>query len=220
MSGQERAVCGAKTRGGGVCQHPAGWGTPYRVGRCKAHGGRTRAHLKRGAMLTAQAEAAALGAVSLDPHEALQFCVDHALREVLLADGKVKALAAEQLAAPIVTTTRRRVEVGEDGAGTPAVEVEQRIGAATMNVWVAYRAQALERLARFAKMAADAGVDERRVRVQERQLDALAAVVNAVLADLRAAGLSPELEAAAAESFRAHAAQLDVIAGSAVEVAA
>lgn len=175
-------------------------------------------------MLLAKAEAARLGAPpSMDPHDALQFCVDHAIGEVLLADTKVRALADEQFAAPLVTTTRRRVELGGgdgDGDGTPAVEVEQRIGAATMNVWVSYRAQALERLARFAKMAADAGVDERRVRVQERQVAALADVVNAVVTDLRAAGLSAELERAAAESFRRHAAMLDVIDGQAVEVAA
>lgn len=33
-------VCGGKTRGGGQCQRPAGWGTQHvGEGRCKLHGG-------------------------------------------------------------------------------------------------------------------------------------------------------------------------------------
>jgi len=37
-----RGICGAKTRSGGRCQLPAGWGTDHPgVGRCKLHGGAT-----------------------------------------------------------------------------------------------------------------------------------------------------------------------------------
>jgi hypothetical protein len=38
--------CGANTKRGAVCNKPAGWGTPYRHGRCKLHGGATPTHVK------------------------------------------------------------------------------------------------------------------------------------------------------------------------------
>ncbi len=42
-------TCGAKTRGGGQCQHPAGWGTQHvGSGRCKLHGGASTGPIKTG----------------------------------------------------------------------------------------------------------------------------------------------------------------------------
>ena len=38
--------CGANTKRGAVCNKPAGWGTPYRHGRCKLHGGASPTHVK------------------------------------------------------------------------------------------------------------------------------------------------------------------------------
>lgn len=39
---KEYDVCGAKTRSGGTCQKPAGWGTDHAgVGRCRLHGGKS-----------------------------------------------------------------------------------------------------------------------------------------------------------------------------------
>lgn len=36
--------CGARTRNGGYCRRPAGWGTGLNFGRCKLHGGGTMTH--------------------------------------------------------------------------------------------------------------------------------------------------------------------------------
>lgn len=42
-------LCGAKTRAGGTCQQPAGWGTQHvGNGRCKLHGGNAGAPIKTG----------------------------------------------------------------------------------------------------------------------------------------------------------------------------
>lgn len=77
--------CDARTRSGGTCRRPAGWGTPHpRRGRCKLHGGSTRSQCEH----VAQEEALdfarnALGAeVDDDPLEAM-------LQAVRLASGTV-----------------------------------------------------------------------------------------------------------------------------------
>jgi hypothetical protein len=45
--------CEAKTRSGGVCRRPAGWGTPHpRRRRCKLHGGSTPAQIAHEAART------------------------------------------------------------------------------------------------------------------------------------------------------------------------
>lgn len=40
----EDKYCGARTRSGGFCKRPAGWGTGRRYGRCKLHGGGLQTH--------------------------------------------------------------------------------------------------------------------------------------------------------------------------------
>jgi len=68
---------------------------------------------------------------------------------------------------------------------------------------------ALVHLATAGKLAADVGVDERRIRLQERQAEALATVINAVMAELIGAGLSARFRTLAAQSFARHLAALD-----------
>ena len=48
---------------------------------------------------------------------------------------------------------------------------------------VVARDQALERLARFTKMALDSRIDERRVQIDERQADQFAQIFQVVLAE-------------------------------------
>jgi hypothetical protein len=38
-------TCGARKSDGGTCRKPAGWGTEFNVGRCRTHGGNTRAQI-------------------------------------------------------------------------------------------------------------------------------------------------------------------------------
>jgi hypothetical protein len=52
---------------------------------------------------------------------------------------------------------------------------------AELNIWIRARQDALERLAKYAKMAIDAGVAERHVRVAERYGELLAELVGGIL---------------------------------------
>lgn len=88
------------------------------------------------------------------------------------AGAGVAALIGHRFAA---TMTGGRVEVGEAIRGLVELEAAER-----------------DRCARFAKLALDAGIEERRVRLAERQVDTLDAVLRAAL---RMAGLGPELQA-------------------------
>jgi hypothetical protein len=73
-----------------------------------------------------------------------------------------------------------------------------------------------------AKLSADLDVDERRVRVLEQQADLLAGVINAVMAELVAAGLPDRFRALAAQAFARHLSELDsplLVEGTATEKA-
>lgn len=146
--------------------------------------------------------------IHLEPHEALDWCVARAAGEVAYCDARVAELEHAQAIGRPTITVRRAGKPDENGEpGDDIVEVRELTP--VLHVWINARREALDRLARFSKMAADANVDERRVRVDERQVEALAVVVNAVMADLVAAGLSDELRRLAGDSFRRHAALLD-----------
>jgi hypothetical protein len=61
-SGPGHDKCGGRTRSGGRCELPAGWGTPTPgIGKCKLHGGSTPNHQAHAAsVLTDRAEKSAL----------------------------------------------------------------------------------------------------------------------------------------------------------------
>lgn len=210
-----RPVCGAKrTKSGGQpCQKPAGWGTGTPYGVCRLHGGMAPAHRQAAAVAAARAHVASLvGPVDIEPHEALQMAIALTSAEVNYFNERLAELGVDDVAGQASVTTRRRTT---DGDGV--VEVRQLPPA--LHIWVRARADAIDRLARFSKMALDANVDERRVRVQEVQLDRLAGVVNAVMRDLVSAGLSDELLRLAGERFKHHRGLLEApVNGTAHEV--
>jgi hypothetical protein len=217
----DRGVCGANRRqGGGPCQLPAGHGTDHLgVGRCKWHGGNTTSQRKAAAVEMARAHVASLGLpVDVEPHEVLILATQVSWAEVVYCDQEMAKLGASQLAGQAVTRHTRPRSLGKDGEDPDEPVTEERELAPALHIWMVARAAAMERAAKFAKMALDAGVDERRVRVQEAQADRLASVVNAVIRDLVAAGLSAELRSLAGERFKHHLASLDVVTGTAIEV--
>jgi hypothetical protein len=142
--------CGALTRGGKHCERPAGWGTDHvGWGHCKLHGGSSRSGRMAAARLEALASMPPAGGESdVEPIDALLFCVRReAARGVWL---------------------RLRLElVDPDGSAIS----DPAAAAAELH---RLEAQATERLARFSKMALDAGVAERKVRLVARQAEALA----------------------------------------------
>jgi hypothetical protein len=142
MTGVEitaRSVCGAQRRAkeGGRCTRPAGWGTSHLgIGCCKLHGGSTRNHDIAAARAKLAQIAAYVEASAVVPEAALRLCVRLAVREVLYASEQVAALPES------------------------AIEHSGRL-----HPWIVVRQQAVDLLARVAKMALDAGVVEREASV-------------------------------------------------------
>lgn len=203
-------VCGAhKRQTDGRCTRPAGWGTDHLgYGECKFHGGSTRAGRVKAAKLAGRIEAQTMGApMDIDPYDALQWCVRIAAGEVRYFTERVAALQRKALAGPVVTTTHRR-----DSDGFAQREQVER--PAELNIWIRARQDALDRLAKFSKMAADAGVAERQVRLAEGHGEMLARFIGAVLDDLR---LSERQLKRAPDSVRKH---LAAIESTAVELPA
>lgn len=168
------AACGAhKRQGEGLCQRPAGWGTDHvGIGACKLHGGCVPNH----AIAAARTEVvqAVQEDVPVDPATALLRCVHLASSQVEYATQQIAHLKSD----------------GE--------QVDAEIPASP---WGRVQAEAMERLAKFSKMALDAGVAERQVLLAERWGAQIADVLNAIFAELE---LTEEQKAQAQEVIRRH----------------
>lgn len=183
--------CGAKTRTGGTCQKGAGWGTDHAgYGNCKLHGGLSPNGVKHGAKLAAVAEyrnAHALGVgqeVDIDPLDALLWCVRVAATEVRYYSAKIAELDHDDVVGNPRSVKTRPLSEGKDGED-PSITVQEVTEAAVApNIFVELRHAALDRLAKFSKMALDAGVDERRVQIAERYGEVLARLIGGILDDL------------------------------------
>ncbi len=186
-------LCGAKLRNGrGTCRKQAGWGTDHGptggaggYGRCRLHGGNTRDQRKRAAAEEARAEAVKMvmgSPIPTTPEDALQLCIDVTRGEVAYCDRRIGELTDGNAAVPLASD---RVHEELDQSGD-VHELQDRTvqSTAELHVWINTRIGAVERLARFSKMALDAGVAERRIRIGERQAEVLAGVILAVVGAL------------------------------------
>jgi hypothetical protein len=180
MTGQNPVnKCGAKTRGGKPCQRPAGSGTGHvGTGRCKLHGGASpRAELS-GAVHLARREATVMGSpLDVEPHVAILECIRIAAGEVRYASEQIAALEPDDAAGQVVTTIERFG--GENGGGS-----ETRHGPPALHIWIAARHQAMDRLVDYSKVAINAGIEERRVKLAESQGALLAQAIRGILAEL------------------------------------
>jgi hypothetical protein len=149
-------ACGAKTRNGGACKKQKGWGTEHLgSGRCKLHGGNTES----GTKAAANEAAAIMGAeLDIDPHDALLQCIRITAGEISYCSTLIG-------------------DLDEPMVMTPFGEM--------LSIWITTRQKAIERLAKFSKMALDAGVAERQVQVAERYGEMLATLVSGILGDLK-----------------------------------
>lgn len=124
-------------------------------------------------------------ALDVSPEEALLACVRIAAGEVAYCTTMVEALLPEDATIESVSERTRPLNLGKDGESASTTVKETTVGnEARLNIWIRTRQDALERLARFSKMALDAGVAERYVRAAERHGDILARVLSGVLGDL------------------------------------
>lgn len=152
------AICGAKKKSGDVCVLAAGWGTPHPgMGKCKWHGGLNPAQIKNA--MSKEMEQLLGFQMEIEPFEALLWCI------------KITAGEVHWLSLQLSTVSRTEwIEEGMQGK--------------RLNVWARQRAEAIDRLAKFAKWAIDAGLQERRVQLAEMYGEALGRLLKGILDDL------------------------------------
>lgn len=150
-------LCGARTRKGGRCGRPAGWGTDHvGGGTCKLHAGSTPAGRKHGARLLAEKEA------RLEPRS-VEIGPDAALTLLRQRAFYVWAELARQT----------------DSLGDKWLTKE---GA---HPWARAEQEQAERAARLQKLVLDAGVEERKVRADEQIAAVIALAFSKFLKDPR-----------------------------------
>lgn len=165
-------TCGAKTRSGGQCRRPAGWGTDHAgAGCCKLHFGATPAHGTRARRMLANAAAmASLAEVEVvpigDPLEAL-------------AELAAEAWAWKGHLADMVAQLKEQYRFTDDK------HTEQ------LDARVALLERAMDRCQKFLSDWVRLGFEDRKVRVDEARAAMVAVVLAGVLRDL---GHDPESE--------------------------
>lgn len=200
LTAQPPTLCGAATKGSGQpCRRPSGWGTDHvGYGACKLHGGSTPTHRRHAVKLMLAHEITSLGQqLDITPEEAI-------LQQVREAAGNVA------LYRQLVSTFKL-----EEGGVWVRTESKAKPAEAERHIAVALYDQERDRLARLAKLAIDAGIAERLVRVAEAQGELLAQVVQRALDDPEW-GLSAEVRERGRQVFARHMNALEV-GGSVVE---
>lgn len=168
--------CGARKNSGGVCKQPAGFGTPhYGIGSCVYHAGNTPSHLvSAGNQMLNQLMGEP---IEMNPLDALLWCIKIYAGEVEWLSEQLKELQKSTW-----------------------VEMDY-MGQKQLNIWARERISATERLAKASKMAIDAGIAERQVRMAENFGHTIAALVQGILTDLQ---LSAEQKTVAPVIVRKH----------------
>ena len=147
-------------------------------------------------------------AIDIDPHEALMTCVRIAAGEVAYCTQKIATLHEDDALGHPETRTVREF-TNDDGQ---VYETEERkFAPVAVHVWISVRQGALDRLARYSKMALDAGVEERKVRLAEQWGERLARLLHNVLEDL---DLTPKQKKRAPEVIQRHLLGMERTAGA------
>lgn len=170
-------LCGAKKRQGqGRCTKRAGFGTTHvGSGKCKWHGGAS----PDGEIAAAKEEMVVMGrpVENLHPADALIYCCRITAGEVEFCNQQIEALRLEEA---VGHPEARDVEEYEIHGQVVGEQVKRKYGAPALHIWIRVRQSAVDRLAKYCKMALDANVDERRVQMAERYGEQLGAVFKAV----------------------------------------
>jgi hypothetical protein len=175
-----RGYCGAMNRKGHPCTRPAGWGTSHSgIGNCKHHGGSTPNGVKYAGRRGLELEAIKLGfSIEMEPDDLM-------LNTVYFAAG---ALAF---------ATQRAAAIEEKDYETDGARIAQ-----------ARLADAMDRSARVAKMAMDAGISDRRIRLAQRWGESIASVIEDAMRDM-AEFFPPDVRTRFAQRIQAGMARLE-----------
>jgi hypothetical protein len=182
-------ICGATTRRGTQCERPAGWGTDHPgTGTCKLHLGCTstqRTHARRIAALRSfgqLVDQCRLDVQGRSTPEAIEDLRERAAATLHALGFRIAALA---------------LDPGSEGLYGPDHNHDQRIHV----LMVEYRTW-LDISLKVEKVAADLGLAERLVRVEEQAGDAIVRVIESVLAEL-GLGERPEVRELVGRHLRA-----------------
>ena len=179
--------CGAKTKAGGNCQRPAGWGTTHPgAGNCKLHGGASPNGELHGNLELAKREAAVMGQpLPVDPGDALLQCIQIAAGEVQYASLRIAELDDDQAVVEQRQVKTRPLSEGKDGED-PHTTVEEVTTSTTaeLHIWIRVRQQAMDRLVNYSSVAIKAGLEERRVKIAEQTGQLIASAVRGILEEL------------------------------------
>lgn len=183
-------LCGAhRAKRGGTCEKHAGWGTDHvGVGRCRFHGGRTPSHNAAAARQLALREFTLAGEETTDPQAAILA----ALYRAKFIASKFQLLVA-LLDRDDIVVRHWKQRTGEGG-------YLEESSSAELNIVLRAEQEALDRLARIAKVAHDMGIADATLRLVEQFVGDIAQL----LRGMREA-LEPHLDAEGRRVFEATA---------------
>ena len=173
-------LCGAQRHDGKFCAQRAGWGTEHvGRGRCRHHGGQLRSGLAAAADEEMRGMATP---TDVSPGRALSGVLRLAAGQLVYASGQVAELQDEDLF---------------ERAYSPVEGVFKLVP----HHWLKLQRDVMDDVARYAKMAADAGMAEREVQLAESQTELVAELLEKVVGSL---DLTAEQRGQVGPSIRRH----------------
>jgi hypothetical protein len=131
--------------------------------------------------------------VNLHPHEAIVYALKVTAGEVRYCDEQIARLSEDELFERPIKTTYHSMP---DGHGE---YVEERRDAESLTRWLYLRQSAVDRMARYAKMATDIGIEEREITLAENEARVIHIFFEACMDDLE---LTKEQRAHVATTMR------------------
>lgn len=133
--------------------------------------------------------------VEIDPWDALLWCVKICAGEVAYCTWKIEAL--DEAEAIIKDREDTQQSGGKEGSYTRVVTTTK----ANLHIWIDTRQRSMDRLAKYAKMALDAGVAERQIQLAETAGDHLALGLQKLFDQLGLTAKQEELAPTLVRSF-------------------
>lgn len=163
-------LCGANKRSGGVCSNYLGYGTSHPgIGRCKFHGGSTPNHIISAQRQMIEAAMVTYGIeIETTAEDALTREINRTAGHVAWLQAKVNELSDRELIWGIAESKQlMRTDYLDDAdSDGPMYEAVMRAGG---HVWLKLYQQERDHLVKVCAIAIKSGLDERKVRLAERQ---------------------------------------------------
>lgn len=166
---------GKDTTGSPYCSKVAGWGTDHLgVGRCKLHGGNVPNHRQNAMEQIAEQGVEAFGLpVNIEPQDALLEELRRTAGIIAFYEQQIRETKHDDLTGPI---------------GTAGTDVESGLAhhpRSAPNIWITLHREERVHYVKVAKTCIDAGIEERRVQIAEREGAVLAMVIRGILGEMK-----------------------------------